>query len=1010
MYYMSGIKQQEQNETYELVFVITSHPWLGNLIEAFAANRTPSNQFEYGFKKVGKNTWRDYFDDLPASYTDLIDILHKIADENLHKRFAAGSPRVNRFYENLTEEYIGKHVRPFIDKVVYQAASFMAEQSIPLYYKGEATERIRENPLLISKKLAETCFHFERLPDKTLYRLEVRYKEDDLYLYMKKARLITQIPCLLLIGRNLLRFDPSWDGKRLLPFFEKEYLIAPKSAEKQFFQKFVQKSILHHPYKAIGFDVHVFDKTPVPVLKIEEHWQGGVVLGLYFRYKQDEIRMDDAAKSRIRLLENDGDLGFEKIIRDQEYEKKIATLLKSLGLTKIDGPFFSVFPASMNAMDKMAYAVDEQVTTTVEWLNHTIHTLVENGFETHRMVFEKQYHAGDYSLEFASEEKNDWFDLHGKVVFGEFRLPFAYLADNILSGNREYLLPDGSIALLPLEWMSKYHDIFKFGKKEGDRWRVKKYHYSVLKNSFDESITFKGFDAEEKVEAYTLPDSVQATFRPYQLVGYRWMRFLQKHQLGGCLADDMGLGKTVQALALLSSVHLNQKSVSIVSTGKRQPENEFQRSFQLNLFDVPVEVEASQSMSVEGNSSLIVMPLSLIHNWKEEIDRFVPSMKVLEHVGPDRTTTTGLFDDYHLVLTTYGTVRNDIELLETYTFRYIILDESQIIKNASSRIFSAIRKLKGQYRLVLTGTPVENSLTDLWSQMTFVNPGMLGSLNFFKKEFAYPIEKKGDDKAANRLRKLINPFILRRTKEQVATELPPMQEKIHYCEMTPEQQTYYEIKKSQIRNAITESLMEKGPEKSRFFILSGLTRLRLIANHPAMIDKDYTGDSGKFMEVWRNIENLLSEKHKVLIFSQFVKHLNLFRNDFDTSNLSYAMLTGAHARKSRKESIENFQTDQLRQLFLISLKAGGLGLNLTGAGYVFLLDPWWNPAIEKQAINRAHRIGQDKNVFVYRFITRNTVEEKILKLQQRKANLADKFIHQNNPLKSLSFEELDALI
>lgn len=1007
---MSGFNNQEQNETHELVFVITSHPWLGSLIEAFAAIRTPSNQFEYGFKKVGKNTWKDYFDDLPASHTELIDILHKIADENLHKRFAAGNPRVSRFYESLTEEYIGKHVRPFLDKVVYQAASFMAEHSIPLYYKGEASERIRENPLLISKKLAETCFHFERLPDKTLYRLEVRYKDDDLYLYMKKARLISQVPCLLLIGRNLLRFDPSWDGKRLLPFFDKEFLVTPKSAEKQFFQKFVQKSILHHPYKAIGFDVHVFEKSPVPVLKIEEHWQGGVVLGLYFRYHKDEIRMDDVANSRIRLLETGDDLGFEKIIRDQVHEKSIASLLKSLGLSKIDGPFFSVYPASMNAMDKVAYAVNEQVTSTVEWLNKNIHVLDENGIETQRKVFEKQYHAGDYSLDFVSEEKNDWFDLHGKVVFGEFKLPFAYLADNILKGNREYLLPDGSIALIPQEWMSKYQDIFKFGKKEGDSWRVKKHHYSVLKNTFSESITFKGFDSEEKVAAYTLPDSVKATFRPYQLIGYRWMRFLQEHQLGGCLADDMGLGKTLQALALLASKHLGEELRNTTPAEQSSPESGARRALQLPLFEETLEANIPQKMQVDGNSSLIVMPLSLIHNWKEEIERFVPSIKVLEHVGPGRATTSEVFNDYHLVLTTYGTVRNDIGLLESYTFRYIILDESQIIKNASSRIFSAIRKLQGQHRLVLTGTPVENSLTDLWSQMSFVNPGMLGTLSFFKKEFVHPIQKKGDDKAADRLRKLINPFILRRTKEQVATELPPMQEKVHYCEMTPEQQTYYEIKKSQIRNAITESLMEKGPEKSRFFILSGLTRLRLIANHPVIIDKSYTGESGKFLEVWRNIENLLSENHKVLIFSQFVKHLNLFRNDFEASDLSYAMLTGSHASKSRKESIDDFQTDQLKKLFLISLKAGGLGLNLTGAGYVFLLDPWWNPAIEKQAINRAHRIGQDKNVFVYRFITRNTVEEKILKLQQRKTNLADKFIHNNNPLKSLTFEELDALI
>jgi SNF2 family DNA or RNA helicase len=280
----------------------------------------------------------------------------------------------------------------------------------------------------------------------------------------------------------------------------------------------------------------------------------------------------------------------------------------------------------------------------------------------------------------------------------------------------------------------------------------------------------------------------------------------------------------------------------------------------------------------------------------------------------------------------------------------------------------------------------------------------------FKNEFVTPIEKKSDEIVGEKLQKLIEPFILRRTKGQVAKELPPMSEKIHYCEMTPEQAAYYETKKSEIRNAIIQNLHDNGPDKTRFFILSGLTRLRLIANHPAIVDKEYAHESGKYIEVMRSIGNLISEKHKVLIFSQFVKYLNMFVNEFEQEKIPYSLLTGKIAEKDRKQVVHDFQTEELKQLFLISLRAGGLGLNLTEADYVFMLDPWWNPAIEKQAINRAHRIGQDKKVFVYKFITRNTVEEKILKLQQRKSDLAGMFINDNNPLKSLSFEELNELI
>jgi superfamily II DNA or RNA helicase len=1006
------VHNQQTITSHELVFAITSHPVLGYLIEAFAVARTSKNLFEYGFKKVTRHTWQDYFEKLPDAYMSMIEILHKIADENLHKRFNPSSVKINRFFETLEPEYITKHVRPFVEKILYMAVECMVENSLPLYLKGEAGERIQETPLVLHRELADTCFHFEKLPQETHYRLEVRQQGHDLNLFKRNAILLTQLPCLLLLDGNLLRFEPQWDGKKLSPFFEKEFLVVPKSSEKQFFQKFVQKSILYHPFKAYGFEVKLIDQVPVTILRMEEHWQGGVVLGLYFKYSDGSIvRMDDPVKKKIKFIENENDFRFEKVIRNCDYEEQIIAFLRSLELIKIDGPFFSLLPPSSNALNSVAYNVERQVMLTVDWFNDNFEKIRSKGIVCEKSIFNKTYHSGTYSINLRTEEKHDWFDLHGIIRFGEFEVPFAYLTENILSGNREYTLPNGNIAIIPEEWMSKYQDIMKFGIRRGRSMQLKKHHFSLLARVQESGVHLPGYNQKSLLDKYDIPPMINAQLRNYQQEGFNWMMFLKNNRMGGCLADDMGLGKTLQALSILVQAH----RVDIVQPSP-EPTPQLVESLplvpshgQLILFPEGGKNQGEDT-AAKANCSLIIMPLSLIHNWLQEITRFAPTLKVLQHTGSSRTQDLEVFSHYDLVLTTYGTVRNDVDLLEKFLFRYIILDESQIIKNASSRIFSAIRKLHAQYRLTLTGTPIENSLTDLWSQFSFINPGMLGSLTFFKNEFVNPIEKRNDEAVGEKLHKLIEPFILRRTKNQVAKELPPLTEKIHYCEMTPEQASYYETKKSEIRNAIIQSLHENGPDKARFFLLSGLTKLRLIANHPAIIDRQYQHESGKYIEIQRSIGNLMSENHKVLIFSQFVKYLNLLVNDFEKQKLTYSLLTGKVIEKDRQQVVNNFQKDDLNRLFLISLKAGGLGLNLTQADYVFMLDPWWNPAVERQAINRAHRIGQHKNVFVYKFITRNTVEEKILKLQQKKSDLAGLFINENNPAKSLSFDELNELI
>ncbi|MBD0257018.1 MAG: DEAD/DEAH box helicase, partial [Cytophagales bacterium] len=433
--------------------------------------------------------------------------------------------------------------------------------------------------------------------------------------------------------------------------------------------------------------------------------------------------------------------------------------------------------------------------------------------------------------------------------------------------------------------------------------------------------------------------------------------------------DDMGLGKTIQALALLQA----QKEKGGTGT------------------------------------SLLVMPTSLVYNWEVEAQKFTPGLKIFTYTGTHREKDLAQFEGYDVVLTSYGIVRIDIELLKQYCFEYIILDESQAIKNPTSNIAKATRQLNAKHRLILTGTPVENSTLDLWSQMSFINPGLLGSEKFFRNEFQIPIEKKNDEDKTKRLFAIIKPFILRRHKSQVATELPQKVEQIQYCRMAPEQEDAYEEAKSYFRNKVLEKMTDHSTPQSQLILLQGLTKLRQLANHPKMVDPTYEGASGKLEDVSHRLETAVGEKHKILVFSQFVKHLALVKECVEDKKLPYAYLDGS--TRNRRSQVDLFQREKEVQIFLISLKAGGLGLNLTAADYVFILDPWWNPAIEAQAVDRAHRIGQQQTVFNYKFITRNSVEEKILALQRNKKRLADELITtEEGFVKALTREDVLALL
>jgi SNF2 family DNA or RNA helicase len=403
--------------------------------------------------------------------------------------------------------------------------------------------------------------------------------------------------------------------------------------------------------------------------------------------------------------------------------------------------------------------------------------------------------------------------------------------------------------------------------------------------------------------------------------------------------------------------------------------------------------------------SLIVMPRSLIFNWRQEAERFTPKLRLLDHTGGERVRDYRHFDDYDVVLTTYGTLRRDAPFFKEKVFDYIILDEAQAIKNASTESAKAARLLRGNYRLALSGTPIENHIGELWSLFEFLNPGMLGTASVFKGNAA-----KGDEQERTLLSHALRPFILRRTKSQVAKDLPEKIEQTLFCELEDAQRTLYNELRDHYRDSLLKRIEQDGLQKSKIHILEALLRLRQAAIHPGLIDHARADEpSAKLDMLLPQLSEVLEEGHKALIFSQFTSMLGILRKHLDREKIVYEYLDGQ--TEDRKGPVERFQNDPDSKLFLISLKAGGLGLNLTAAEYVYLLDPWWNPAVEAQAIDRTHRIGQTRSVFAYRLIAKDTVEEKVLALQETKRKIAESIINEDNSLiRDLRPEDLELLL
>jgi superfamily II DNA or RNA helicase len=617
------------------------------------------------------------------------------------------------------------------------------------------------------------------------------------------------------------------------------------------------------------------------------------------------------------------------------------------------------------------------------WHTHTnkvpnaVRKLIEAGWhvEAEGKIFRK---PGGFRMEVASGV--DWFELHGEVQYGETTAALPELLEAVRRGENTVRLGDGTYGVLPEEWMARIGLVAGLGTAENGHIRFRGNQAGILdallaaqpEVSCDPAFTrvreqlghFTGVHSAEQ------PAGFVGHLRDYQREGLGWMKFLERMSFGGCLADDMGVGKTAQVLALL---------------------------------------ETRRELRVKGElnrPSLVVMPRSLVFNWQEEAARFTPQLRLLDYTGAERGAES--FEDFDVVLTTYGTLRRDAPRLKDIEFDYLILDEAQAVKNSGTESAKAVRLLQGSHRLALSGTPVENHLGELFSLFEFLNPGMLNAANVFK--IAGGGLRNVGEESLTLLAHALRPFILRRTKEQVARELPPKTEQTIYCEMKPPQRKLYNELREHYRNTLLGKIAREGMAKAKIQVLEALLRLRQAACHPALIDAKRAGDASAKMDVLlAQLREVTSEGHKALVFSQFTSFLKIVRKHLDEEGVVYEYLDGS--TRDRKAPVDRFQNDPACKLFLISLKAGGLGLNLTSAGYVFLLDPWWNPAVEAQAVDRAHRIGQTQQVFAYRLIARDTVEEKVLDLQKTKRDLASAIISQDNSvIKNLQKEDLELLL
>ncbi len=911
------------------------------------------------YKKASDEVLRSLPDwKLTSAEKEALSIINSLQPNELYQKYLKKGDNFSKIYQNAQTK---KHIQEQIEDKTDKLLTLICKNELFITTNYTHKDELVKKQVLTTTQVLEPILELKKTEEGIHYRLLLDDGKQTLLPCQSHIEFLNNHHAWVVLNKKVVRIAHI-KTSHLTPFLNKETTIIPERSFPEYFEKFLKKILRNAKVLPIGFDIIERNELTDTAIEIFfDFFANHYKIHLLFHYNNYAF-----SSHQHKTIQSDLQIDDNKRIfiynyrRNATEEAKKYAILEQMGFTNESGTFF------LESTDPFA---------SYFHLLHHREALTAAGFSFQPFVIDggKEVTIVPPELIFNhTHTENDWFDLSIKVKQGDSLFDFKDLIKNIKENNPIYPLPNGKIFIIPQEWFSKFQSIAKYAKVQKEKLQLAKSNYALL-----EAIPeIKPQSLVEKV-SYTPSDKLKATLRPYQIEGVEWLLQHYHNGVGACLADDMGLGKTLQTIALLVNIHDSLPEKSIDSS---------------DLFS-GVEVQK------EALKVLVILPSSLIFNWYDEAKRFAPHLKCTQYVGTgvERKRKVRRLTNYDLVFTSYPIVERDIKELQQLDFRYIILDESQRIKNKNSKNFKAINSLKAPHRIALSGTPIENSLSDLWSQMQFINPNILKSYPSFHKNYEIEISKKKNLQALEELKTIISPFLLRRTKEQVLDDLPEMEAQIIYCPLTEEQAKWYESEKSKVRN----QLLQIAAPITEFNALNMLTKLRQISNHPILADKDSLIPSGKYEEVVNCMQELVQASHKALIFSSFVSHLSIYEQWCKENGVKYAKLTGSTPTVERKNEVEAFQQNPEVTFFFISLKAGEVGLNLTQASYVLLLDPWWNPFSEKQAIARAHRLGQKNKVNVVRFVSKDTVEEKIIRLQKAKTDLADDIIGEQNFIKEV---------
>ena len=936
----------------------------------------------------------------------LVELCLWTQSDNLFAKSGRNFSNKKAFFEK-ADKTTQRYVSSQVDQRITEAVAIAARIGVHVFFAPKPGEWLKQqNELHFDAEPLKLHAAFTKTDDGIDYRLMLG---DAIIPSKHRAQVLCNNPSLFVIDHSLRQLDEGLGGKLLTPFLKKEIYHIPVSIQAKYFRQFILKIVKKIDISSEGFDVDNLHPQGKAVLTLQASINGRYSLETQFIYDTATFTAANRREKSVTLHDDGASVTFVCIWRNREWEAAVTELLD-------------------NRLHRPQAATLQEMTA---WLTANEAVLAQHGIETLQRTTH-HYVIGEVKRLHDDRWTGDWFQMHVTLVFPDgTRMALTDFRDAIINGDREVRLPSGNWFVIPDEWYAQYSAAMLFGMmKSRGTLTFHRSQQTVLPTDDLVTATPKTPETTTEEEKPLPPHGLKATLRPYQLEGYQWMLSHQRGGSGCLLGDDMGLGKTVQTIAVI--LHYFESTASALTATQKDDRahenltdnglstkaadlapqadyniirsNNIIRSkstiVQTSLFsDEEMSGHAPKAMPSAASAQpdlrqkaghrpvLVAAPSSVVFNWHDELRRFAPTLRVVEYTGNarERAAKQSLLAGADVVLTSYPMLRNDIGVLSRLSFAIAVYDEAHAFRNNTSLLYQAVLKIHADFPIALTGTPMVNALDELWTLMSVLNPALLGDYETFQNNFIHPINVNLQDEHTAILRKLVAPFFLRRLRGDVLDSLPERQDEQVWCDMTEAQAALYEEEQSKMRNL----LMDAEQANNRIVVLAAITRLRRLACSPWLEQKE--GDSGKVQEVFDRLEELRDTDHKVLLFSEFTSFLDVIAKEMENRGWTYDLLTGQS--RDRESIVKHFQQTPSCQFFLVSLKAGGEGLNLTEADYVFLLDPWWNHAAEEQAIARAHRSGQRRSVMVYRFITRGSLEEQIQKVQDRKDDLVKAIIH-----------------